>query len=110
MVVHEFLEMKTVIDTMIRLLELQHYHYAAVKAIYELGIATRMATLETKAPDWEKWDKDHLAVCRTVAIDGDRVLSLLYQVGACTTAWQKTVCMSIRIMQEKVWAHFYFQI
>ena len=31
-------------------------HYPQVKAIYELGMATNNATLETKAPDWEEWD------------------------------------------------------
>lgn len=41
--------------------------WAAVRAIYLEGIATRNATFETDAPDWEKWDSDHLHDCRLVA-------------------------------------------
>jgi L-amino acid N-acyltransferase YncA len=43
-------------------------HYGQVKEIYELGIATGNATLETKAPDWEEWDAKHLSGCRLVAL------------------------------------------
>ncbi len=38
-----------------------------VKKIYESGIATEVATFETSAPDWEKWDKGHLLFGRFVA-------------------------------------------
>lgn len=41
--------------------------WQAVRAIYLEGIATGNATFETGAPDWEKWDRDHLADCRLVA-------------------------------------------
>jgi L-amino acid N-acyltransferase YncA len=46
----------------------------AVRAIYLEGIATRNATFETDAPDWEKWDRDHLPNCRLVARKGGRPL------------------------------------
>ena len=38
-----------------------------VRAIYREGIATRNATFETEAPEWEAWDSGHLAVPRLVA-------------------------------------------
>jgi phosphinothricin acetyltransferase len=30
--------------------------WQSVKTIYESGIATGVATFETSAPDWEKWN------------------------------------------------------
>lgn len=38
-----------------------------VRAIYLEGIATRNATFETTAPEWEAWDAGHLAQPRLVA-------------------------------------------
>lgn len=49
-------------------------HWPAVRAIYQAGIATGNATLETDAPEWEGWDAGHRPDCRLVAVDGDRVL------------------------------------
>jgi phosphinothricin acetyltransferase len=45
-----------------------------VRAIYLEGIATGEATFETDAPDWERWDADHLPQCRLVARNIDGVL------------------------------------
>jgi L-amino acid N-acyltransferase YncA len=45
-----------------------------VRAIYLDGIATEMATFETTAPPWEKWDADHLPGARLVARDGSAIL------------------------------------
>lgn len=45
-----------------------------VRAIYQEGIATRQATFETAAPDWESWDAGHLPGCRIVARDGETIL------------------------------------
>lgn len=42
-------------------------HWPLVRRIYEEGIATGFATLETEAPDWESWDRSHMPVCRLVA-------------------------------------------
>jgi phosphinothricin acetyltransferase len=48
--------------------------WEAVRTIYQEGIATGNATFETDAPEWEKWDEDHLRNCRIVArIDGQVV-------------------------------------
>ena len=41
--------------------------YPAVARIYEEGIATSNATFQTKASNWESWDKDHLTFGRLVA-------------------------------------------
>ena len=41
--------------------------WPAVRAIYLEGIATGNATFEQTAPEWEKWDADHLACARIVA-------------------------------------------
>lgn len=41
-----------------------------VRAIYLEGIATGIATFETGAPSWEKWDAGHLRQPRLVARDG----------------------------------------
>ena len=46
----------------------------AVRAIYQEGIATGNATFEKSAPEWEKWDKEHLRACRLVARAGRDVL------------------------------------
>jgi phosphinothricin acetyltransferase len=42
-----------------------------VRAIYEQGIATGLATFESAAPEWDEWDEDHLAVCRLVGVAED---------------------------------------
>jgi phosphinothricin acetyltransferase len=44
--------------------------WESVRAIYLEGIATRNATFETDAPDWEKWDRAHRQDCRLVARKG----------------------------------------
>lgn len=37
-----------------------------VRSIYEEGIATGHATLETAVPSWDEWDAAHLPACRLV--------------------------------------------
>ena len=48
--------------------------YPAVADIYREGIATGHATFNTDAPTWAAWDNGHLAACRLVAAEEDRVL------------------------------------
>ena len=43
----------------------------AVLAIYAEGIAGPNATFETTAPEWDDWDRAHLAALRFVAVDPD---------------------------------------
>ncbi|TPE43724.1 GNAT family N-acetyltransferase [Pontibacter mangrovi] len=52
----------------VQLTEMLPEHYPQIKEIYELGIATQNATLETKAPEWEEWDSKHMKGCRVVAM------------------------------------------
>lgn len=42
-----------------------------VKKIYESGIETGVATFELNAPDWNKWNTDHLPFSRLVATEKD---------------------------------------
>lgn len=49
-------------------------HWPAVKRIFEEGIATGLASLETSAPPWEEWDTHHDQRCRLVAVEGEEVL------------------------------------
>jgi L-amino acid N-acyltransferase YncA len=42
-----------------------------VREIFEAGIATGNATLETDAPDWEAWTAGHLETGRLVTRDAD---------------------------------------
>ena len=44
-----------------------------VKAIYENGIATGMATFEKSAPFWESWDQAHLPFGRLVAVSNHHI-------------------------------------
>jgi L-amino acid N-acyltransferase YncA len=48
--------------------------WPAVKAIYEQGLATKLATFETSAPEWADWDDAYLAGHRLVAVRGGRVV------------------------------------
>lgn len=45
-----------------------------VLAIYQEGLDTGLASFETTAPPWEKWDSSHLASCRFVAESGGTVV------------------------------------
>ena len=53
---------------------LQKEHWEQVKQIYESGIATGIATFETTAPSWEKWNDVHLTFARLVAVDNNEVV------------------------------------
>ncbi|MGO4875157.1 N-acetyltransferase family protein [Pedobacter psychrotolerans] len=46
----------------------------AVKSIYEKGIATGNATFQTSTPSWEEWDGSHIASCRIVAEENERLV------------------------------------
>ena len=52
---------------------MQKEHWENVKQIYESGIATGIATFETTAPSWEKWNDGHLEFARLVAIENNEV-------------------------------------
>lgn len=48
--------------------------WPAVKTIYELGIATGIATFEIAAPTWAKWDNSHLSFGRLVAVLNNKII------------------------------------
>lgn len=48
--------------------------WAEVRAIYLEGIATGDATFETGAPDWENWNRNHLAFGRIIVRDAGGVV------------------------------------
>ena len=48
--------------------------WAGVRSIYLEGIATGVATFETGAPAWEKWDAGHFLKMRLVARRSDGVI------------------------------------
>ena len=45
-----------------------------VRAIYLEGIATKNATFERNAPDWEDWNRNHLAIGRFVARENNQII------------------------------------
>lgn len=46
---------------------LTHGDWPSLRSIYLEGIATRLATFETSAPTWDKWDSSHLGFARLAA-------------------------------------------
>jgi L-amino acid N-acyltransferase YncA len=53
---------------------MQEADWPSVRAIYLDGIATRLATYETQAPDWQTWNANHRPDCRLVARSDGQVL------------------------------------
>lgn len=49
--------------------EMRPEDWPAVRAIYEEGMATGLATFEHTAPSWDAWDHSHRHDCRMVARD-----------------------------------------
>lgn len=47
--------------------------WPSVKAIYQEGIDTGIATFETEVPEWKQWDKMHLNHSRLVAEQDDEI-------------------------------------
>jgi len=41
--------------------------FKQVQNIYSQGIATGIATFETKVPNWEQWNAKYIKSCRIVA-------------------------------------------
>ncbi|WP_167956531.1 GNAT family N-acetyltransferase [Anaerosporobacter faecicola] len=49
--------------------EMKAEDYESVKRIYLEGIATKKATFQTEAPEYEAWNQGHCKECRFVAVD-----------------------------------------
>ncbi|HEY5885988.1 MAG TPA: GNAT family N-acetyltransferase [Pyrinomonadaceae bacterium] len=52
---------------------MQDSDWEQVRSIYLDGIATGHATFETSAPEWTKWDADHLAETRLVYREDEKI-------------------------------------
>lgn len=48
--------------------------WPTVQSIYRDGIATGNATFGADAPEWSKWDENHLKDCRLVARSEDEIV------------------------------------
>ena len=48
--------------------------WESVKSIYLEGIATKNATFEQNAPDWEDWNQNHLHICRFVIRENNQII------------------------------------
>ena len=49
--------------------------YPAIRAIYQAGIDTGMATFETEAPEWRIWNRKFPPPFRLVALDDNRIIA-----------------------------------
>lgn len=56
------------------IIPLQEDHFPDVARIYEEGLATGIASFETRVPDWLHWDKKFLSQCRFVAVSADEIV------------------------------------
>jgi len=53
--------------------EMNEESWEAVQQIYNAGIATRNATFQTEAPEYEAWDQAHRKDCRLIAKTDNQV-------------------------------------
>ena len=77
--------------------ELRPQDWPAVAAVYEEGIATKLATFETAAPAWADWDAAHHAAHRLVAEDDGEV------VGFAALAPVSSRCVYEGVAEESVY-------
>lgn len=92
--------METATLRAMQLTEMLPEHYPQVKEIYELGIATNNATLETQAPEWEVWDSKYLKSCRVVALSEQ---GLVMGWGALTPVSGR--CVYKGVAEDSVYIH-----
>jgi phosphinothricin acetyltransferase len=76
---------------------MQPEDWETVRAIYDEGIATKNATFETAAPEWEKWDAAHLKDCRLVARANGEV------VGWAALSPVSSRCVYAGVVEESVY-------
>lgn len=58
----------------VRIDQMTEQSWADVARIYESGIATKNATFQTEAPDWESWDSAHRKDCRLIAVMDHKII------------------------------------
>ena len=54
--------------------EMKAESWPSVQRIYNSGIATKNATFQTEAPEWEAWDESHRKDCRLIAIIDEQIV------------------------------------
>ena len=57
-----------------KIIEINSSIYSQVSNIYLEGIQTDMATFETTAPSWEKWNASHLQLGRIAFEENNQIL------------------------------------
>jgi len=75
------------------------FHWEAVKDIYLQGIATKNATFQTEAPEWEEWSKSHPENLRFVS-HVDEVIT-----GWATLSPVSSRCVYAGVMEVSVYVH-----
>lgn len=73
--------------------------WPAVRSIYEQGIPTRQATVETSAPAWEAWDAifpENVASLELHSRCGFRVVGTRERIAQLDGVWRDTVLMERR--------------
>jgi len=58
----------------IRIDQITEKSWPDVARIYESGIATKNATFQTEAPDWDSWNKSHRPDCRLLVMLDSKVI------------------------------------
>lgn len=58
----------------IRIEQMTDKSWTDVARIYESGIATKNATFQTEAPDWNSWDNAHRKDCRLIAMISNKIV------------------------------------
>lgn len=51
--------------------EFENKDYERVRALYEQGIRSKIATFQIDSPTYEEWDKSHLKIARLVEINNN---------------------------------------
>ncbi|GJM35473.1 MAG: phosphinothricin N-acetyltransferase [Saprospiraceae bacterium] len=55
--------------------EITQLDYLAIRQIYSDGLATGIASFETKVPDWTTWDQKYHRQCRFLLEEGSEILA-----------------------------------
>ena len=79
--------------------KLELHHWEAVKHIYEAGIQTGNATLETSAPSWDTWNKNHLEHSRLICELDNRV------AGWCALTSVSDRCVYEGVAEVSIYIH-----
>jgi L-amino acid N-acyltransferase YncA len=69
----EFFLRKSTAMSEVKIEEMSENSWESVRRIYNAGIATKNATFQTEAPDWEAWDRSHRKDCRLIARMNDQI-------------------------------------